>query len=56
MKAFMMSILIAGAAVSLTGCPDRPKAPEAVSELPMPATPEEAKAQADAVLKDIENL
>jgi len=56
MKTFMMSILIAGAALSLTGCPDRPKAPETSSEMPKPATPEEAKAQADAVLQEIENL
>jgi hypothetical protein len=56
MRTFMLSILIAGAALSLAGCPDRPKAPETSSEMTQPATPEEAKAQADAVLKEIENL
>lgn len=49
-------MLIAGVALCQTGCPDRPKQPETSSELPKPATPEEAKAQADALLKEIENL
>lgn len=49
-----LSILAILAALSLAGCPDRAKPPETTA--PAPVTPEEAKSQADSLLKDIENL
>lgn len=51
----LMSMLVIGAALGLAGCPDRAKAPE-TSEQAKPVSPEEAKAQADALLKEIDSL